>query len=97
VFIFAAFNNTVGGASSAANTIAFNGGAGVPVAGDAISTGNSILRNSIFSNALLGIDLGFDGKTPNDAGDGDLGENNLQNKPILTSAVTSSGSTTLKG
>jgi len=40
--------------SGAANTIAFNGEAGVQVAA---GTGNSILRNFLFSNGGLGIDL----------------------------------------
>jgi hypothetical protein len=60
-------------------------------------TANSILRNYIFSNGALGIDLGVDGPTPNDPGDGDDGPNELQNKPLLTSAVSSSGTTTIKG
>src|SRR5262249_39726535 len=65
--------NTVGGpAAGAGNVIAFNGGAGVAVTGTT-STGNSIRGNSIFSNAGLGIDLGADGVTPNDPGDGDGG------------------------
>jgi hypothetical protein len=87
--------NTVGGATpGAANTIAFNGKDGVTVVG---GTGNSILRNSIFSNAGLGIDLDDDGPTANNPGDADTGPNNLQNKPNLISAVTSGGVTTIKG
>jgi parallel beta-helix repeat protein len=81
--IFAS-NNTIGGTHrSKGNTIAFNGG-GVNVFS---GTGNAILANSIFSNSTLGIDLGVDGVTANDVGDEDLGANNLQNFPVLTSAI----------
>jgi hypothetical protein len=104
VMIFSAFENTVGGTTAeAANTIAFNEGDGVSIrSGFAESTGNRILRNSIFANIDLfpdglGIDLGDDGPTPNDPDDPDTGPNNLQNKPNLTSAVTASGSTTIEG
>jgi hypothetical protein len=69
---------------------------GVDVSG-ATATGNSILRNSIFSNGQLGIDLGVDGRTPNDLGDADSGANGLQNFPVLTSAKTVSAKTTIKG
>lgn len=86
--------NTIGGANSAANTIAFNG-TGVGVTGT--RGGNRILRNSIFANDEQGIALGFfDGSTPNDPGDSDTGPNNLQNFPVLSSA-TSARSTTIIG
>ncbi|PYI87060.1 MAG: hypothetical protein DME26_07380, partial [Verrucomicrobia bacterium] len=49
-------------------------------------SGNTVRGNSIFANAGLGIDLGVDGVTQNDARDGDSGANNLQNFPLLTSA-----------
>ena len=96
-------NSSVGdGTSAGANTIAFNGADGVDI-GDT-GTGNTVSRNSIFSNGPLGIDLlglgeNFDTNvsTPNDAGDTDTGPNNLQNKPVLTSAKTVSGLTTIKG
>jgi CSLREA domain-containing protein len=91
------FNNTVGGnTSSTANTIAFNGEDGARVIDDD-STGNSILRNSIFSNDHSGIDLGGDSPTPNDAGDADAGPNNLQNKPLIGLAENSGGETTVQG
>jgi hypothetical protein len=97
-----ASSNTIGdddpgdGLTNAANIIAFNGSDGVSVDGDA-STGNSILSNSIFSNASLGIDLDSNGVTANDTGDADIGPNNLQNYPQITSAKTGRRATTIKG
>jgi CSLREA domain-containing protein len=94
--------NTFGGATSgAANTIAFNGEDGVTIS-DEFSTGNRILRNTIDSNQVIGIDLvggdeSISGSTANDPGDADAGANTLQNKPVLTSANNSSGKTTIKG
>jgi CSLREA domain-containing protein len=48
-------------------------------------TNNAIRGNSIFSNVELGVDLNDDGVTYNDVGDSDVGANNLQNFPVLTS------------
>jgi hypothetical protein len=87
---------TIGGTGAGdGNVIAFNGGPGVSVE---TATHNSILGNSIFSNAGLGIDLSGPsdsvGRTPNDADDSDLGANDFQNFPTLaqvTSTGTSSG------
>ena len=76
------------------NTIADNLGSGVDVVD---GTGDTISRNSIFSNSALGIDLGGDGVTPNDPGDTDTGPNNLQNFPVLTSALASSGHLVVTG
>jgi len=78
------------------NTIAHNSGDGVLVlsgTGVISGTGNQILSNSIFSNTELGIDLGDDGVTPNDPGDGDGSPNNLQNYPVLTTASVNGGTT----
>jgi CSLREA domain-containing protein len=101
----------IGGANTtvAANTIAFNGtqsgNDGVEIHGSS-STGNRILSNSIFSHPNgLGIDLisfpDEDGSTnvsnANDPGDTDVGPNNLQNKPVLTSAKTSGTKITIVG
>ena len=88
-FRFSPIDNVVGGATGAeANTIAFNAGAGVKVDSGAA---NAVLANSIYSNAGLGIDLGTGGVTPNDAGDVDSGPNNLQNYPVITSALIENG------
>lgn len=90
-------NNSVGGtASGVANTIAFNGNAGVGVAS---GIGNAIRHNSIHDNTALGIDLdAFAGVvTPNDPADPDPGPNNLQNWPALVSASSGGGSTTING
>jgi hypothetical protein len=96
-----ASNNQIGGAApGAGNVIAHNGGAGVLFIDEGpflIATGNSILGNSIHSNAALGIDIGGDGVTPNDIGDADTGPNNRQNFPILTWAASGGGHTTILG
>ena len=81
-------NNTIGGTAGQGNIIAFNLANGVAVE---TGTGNLIQSNSIFSNGSLGIDLGALGITPNDAGDGDSGANNLQNFPVLTSSNGAAG------
>ena len=72
---------------SQGNTIAHNTGDGVRVAG-AASGSNRIQANSVFSNGGLGIDLGGDGVTPNDALDADAGANGLQNFPVIRAAAT---------
>ena len=94
-------HNLIGGATpDYANTIAFSHNAGVYVQagwGGPAHVGNRITSNSIFSNGDLGIDLSNDGVTPNDAGDPDTGVNNLQNKPVLSSAKMGAGKTTIKG
>jgi CSLREA domain-containing protein len=68
---------------------------GVVVFNDAV--GNRILSNSIFSNGEEGIDLGANGPTPNDLGDTDTGGNRLQNFPVISSAKSISGTTTIEG
>jgi hypothetical protein len=90
-------DTTVGGLNSP-NVIAFNEGAGVSIINPGQgSKGNSVVRNRIFSNGGLGIDLGGDGRTPNDVGDPDGGANELQNFPSILSAATSGGSVTISG
>ena len=93
--------NTIGGTQPGdGNTIAFNGGDGVQLPAT-VGFGNAIRGNSIFSNGTtslhLGIDLGADGVTPNDAKDPDTGPNNLQNFPIITSALVTGSTRTITG
>ena len=73
--------NTVGGTKEDGNVFMNNGGPGIVVEA---GVGNSILYNVFSGNAGPAIDLGADGATANDAGDGDTGPNNLQNFPELT-------------
>jgi hypothetical protein len=91
-----ASNNTIGGTlAGAGNIVAFNAGAGVRVSA---GTGSGINGNSIFSNGGLGIALGQAGvPNVNDPGDPDLGANNFQNYPVLTSASAGVGTVTVSG
>jgi hypothetical protein len=70
----------------------FNRNGGVVTAPGA---GAAILGNAIFGNlasrGIGGIDIGYDGLSPNDACDADSGDENRQNFPALTSAVSSEG------
>jgi CSLREA domain-containing protein len=103
VFINRGSDNTIGGtASGAGNVIAFNGEVGVLVAdlpGFVVNTGNRISRNSIFSNNGPGIDLTSSsiGVTANDPCDPDVGPNNYQNFPVLTSAEINGSILTVEG
>ncbi len=86
---------TIGGSVlGASNTIGFNTGAGVVVEA---GSGVSILTNALYSNGGLGIDLGADGVTQNDAGDTDTGANGLQNFPVITSISSSGSGSTVNG
>ena len=76
--------NEIGDAQAQGNTIAHNGSDGVTVTA---GQGNSIRRNSIHDNGLLGIDLGADGPTANDFLDQDSGPNQLQNGPAVNAAT----------
>ena len=91
-------NNFIGEAgANDGNIIANNGGAGVAIVGNT-ARGNAIRNNRIFANGGLGIDIQRDGiPQPNDPMDPDEGANFLQNYPVITSAVSSGGSTTITG
>jgi titin len=91
----------IGGTSAAAaNTIAFNGRAGVTIGA---GTGHHVVGNSIHDNGGLAIDItscGTDacgGVSANDPGDGDTGPNQWQNFPVLTSVKNANGQTTIQG
>ena len=85
-------SNQIGGVSAGSgNTIWFNTGSGISVTGGSLA----ILGNSIYSNGNLGIDLGANGVTLNDALlDLDTGPNGYQNFPVLT-ALTNNGFSTI--
>jgi CSLREA domain-containing protein len=84
----AVFNTLGGTGAGEANLIGFNGQDGVNASG---GFSNIIRGNSLFSNgttsAHLGIDLGADGVTANDPLDADSGPNDLQNFPIIRTAL----------
>ena len=85
VTISNADRNVVGGADYAGrNSIARNRGAGIEVLS---GRHNRLVVNLIHDNGGPGIDLGGDGVTANDPGDPDGGANDLQNHPVITSAV----------
>ena len=90
-----ASNTTIGGTTpGAANTITYNSGTGVVLLGN---SGNAVLGNAIFSNSGLGIDLGNDGVTPNNAFK-DLAQPNFgMDYPVFTSASISGTALTVTG
>lgn len=95
VHVFAgATGVTIGGTGPGeGNTIAFNGSTSIHPGVDLRSAGpgNTVLGNSIYSNAGLGIDLGATGVTMNDAPDAD----GIPNFPVLSWAIE--GSTAAAG
>ncbi len=99
--IYTPHDVTIGGTEPGqGNLIAFCDVVGVgigPLIEDAVVSGNSI-----HSNSGVGIDLstwtGWDGVTPNDAGDEDTrGGNELQNFPVLSSAEVAGSSVHVEG
>lgn len=92
-------NNLIGGpGANQGNIIAHSAGGGdVGVRVINFSTGNRIRRNSIYSNASLGIDLVGDGVTANDPLDVDGGPNALQNFPALTSVANTDTGVVVNG
>jgi len=83
-----------GTAAGEGNTISGNNGRGVVVGGS--GTGNLIRGNLIRSNGTTTqLDLGNDGPTGNDAGDGDTGADGLQNFPTIGAATSTPGALTV--
>jgi hypothetical protein len=95
-----AHGTRIGGVSAGlANSIAYNGGglsSGITLYPDA-GTGNLFSANRIWGHEYVGIDLGDDGPTENDAGDGDGGPNLVQNFPMITGVETNCGAVTIRG
>jgi CSLREA domain-containing protein len=97
VAILGGDSNTVGGtATGAGNVVSGNGRTGIVIIrGEA--TGNRVERNFVGTNDGIGIDLDPSGVTENDPGDPDGGANNLQNFPVVSSASSGGGGTTVRG
>jgi len=81
------------------NLITGNEGDGIRIAG---GSGNALTNNSLRNNGALGINLvgGVEdsfGVTEEDAGDGDVGPNGLQNSPQLTSVQVSDTAILVEG
>lgn len=91
-----ASNNTI-----ANNVIANNqrnGVVGFENAWDPVNCdGNWITQNSMYNNALLGIDLDDNGLTLNDPGDPDQGANEDLNFPVISSITHCNGTVTVSG
>jgi VCBS repeat-containing protein len=84
----------IGGTAGEGNVIAGNVGSGVSISG-ATTQGHRVVGNAIYANGGIGIDLGSDGVTANDAGDADTGANRLQNYPSLYAAGINGGNVTV--
>ncbi|WP_028978614.1 T9SS type A sorting domain-containing protein [Sporocytophaga myxococcoides] len=88
--------NFIGFSGDRANVIAHNSGNGINVTTDG-GSGNGFLGNSIYNNALLGIDLNNDGVTANELKDIDTGPNKLQNFPVLESVIINPSDVNING
>ncbi|HEX4440073.1 MAG TPA: S-layer homology domain-containing protein [Thermoanaerobaculia bacterium] len=90
-------NAVVGGVNAGEGNVIVSNGKGILVIN---GNHNAIRGNAIDDVSGLGIDLGSagnaDGVTPNDAGDGDTGANDLQNFPLVSN-VTYGANTAVSG
>jgi uncharacterized repeat protein (TIGR01451 family)/CSLREA domain-containing protein len=89
-------NTVIGSAALGGNIIASNQGNGIRIDAGALAN-NTWEANEIYGNALLGVDIGGDGVTPNDPDDPDAGPNGRQNFPALTAARTTDAGTEITG
>ena len=91
IFLSDAVGTIIGGAAAGeGNTIAGNDAKGVLVLGGSAQD-NTIVGNELRDNVGVGIDLGTDGVTANDAGDADIGPNDLLNFPAITAVQRVAG------
>jgi hypothetical protein len=84
-----ASSNRIGGTAAGELNVIAHSGVGIVVTNSpgANAVGNLLAPNLVYSNSPgLGIDLGGEGLTANDAGDADAGANGRQNRPVLTNA-----------
>lgn len=95
IHIQGADTTTIGGTAAGAGNLISGNNKGIMVING--GTGNTFSENQIYSNSGLGIDLANNGVTGNDVQDPDTGDNNLQNFPVITSALFSAGTTTITG
>ncbi len=94
ISIISSADNHIGSlAAGAGNHIHMNGVGIVVLA----SQQNRILSNIIEDNSVAAIDLGNDGPTSNDFGDGDNGPNGFQNFPTVVTSHDAAGNTTFSG
>jgi Cadherin domain len=89
-------SNVIGGTTLGSGNVISGNDSGIATSTNA-GVQLTILGNQIFQNASLGIDLNWDGVTPNDIADVDSGPNSLQNFPVLISAVSNGSNTTIAG
>ncbi|OQX04204.1 MAG: hypothetical protein BWK73_36960 [Thiothrix lacustris] len=86
----------IGGlASSEGNIIAYNSKQGVAL--QSVAQQVMLTRNPIYANGTLGIDLGADSVTINDANDTDTGANQLLNMPILNQVIVNGSDLIIRG
>jgi CSLREA domain-containing protein len=95
-------NVRIGGTTTATtrNVIFHNGGAGIQIGRNRAETetrGVTVAQNWINNNGGLGVDLGGDGRTPNDPGDRDDGPNGLANAPVILRAFPDAGGIKVTG
>jgi len=86
---------TVGGTANGEDNLIANNATGITITG--VGVGNTIVRNRIYANDGIGIDLVDDGVTINDAGDVDTGPNGTLNFPVLDTATIEGANFELTG